>query len=210
MKHIPSRIVLAPLIENSRLYRTRLKWPGRADPGRLDSGRLDPRPSWPAFLSAILAKLSVTWYTRVDWTPFIFLVCCPFVPPFSSVCCAIQQPLYCIFTLTTNLRRPLWVNKWFQSYLDLRNEQLELKQSQVKTYPSIQVSNSKLTHLWSTEEDFTISSARTDTYCVCFFFCNASVLCMRLSLNIHIKHFRNTFLFHIWARGNAFQCILRF
>ena len=94
-------------------------------------------------LSAILAKLTVTWYKRVDWTPFIFLVCCPFVPPFSSVCCAIQQPLYCIFTLTTNLRRPLWVNRWFQPYLVLRNEQLESKQSQVKTYPSIQVSNSK-------------------------------------------------------------------
>ena len=87
-------------------------------------------------LSAILAKLTVTWYKRVDWTPFIFLVCCPFVPPFSSVCCAIQQPLYCIFTLTTNLRRPLWVNRWFQPYLVLRNEQLESKQSQVKTYPS--------------------------------------------------------------------------
>ena len=161
-------------------------------------------------LSAILAKLSVTWHKRVDWTPFIFRVCCPFVPPFSSVCCATQQPLYCIFTLTTNLRRPLWVNRLFQPYLVLRNEQLELKQSQVKTYPSIQVSNLRLTNLWSTKEHFTTLSARTYLYLRVLFFKNTSILCMRLTLNIHIKQFRNTFFFHIWACGNAFQGILRF
>ena len=130
-------------------------------------------------LSAILAKLSVTWYKRVDWTPFIFLVCCPFVPPFSSVCCATQQPLYCIFTLTTNLRRPLWVNRWFQPYLVLHNEQLESKQSQVKTYPSIQVSNSKLTNIWSKENEyFRILSARTDTY-LHELFCKTPPFCVR-------------------------------
>ena len=37
------------IIEYSRLYRIRSRWPGRVDPGRLDSGRLDPRSTWPAF-----------------------------------------------------------------------------------------------------------------------------------------------------------------
>ena len=83
------------------------------------------QPYWQSCLSRDIKGLT--------GPPFIFLACCPFVPPFSSVCCAIQQPLYSIFTLTANLRRPLWVNKWFQSYLVLHNEQLAIR---VEAVPS--------------------------------------------------------------------------
>ena len=121
--------------------------------GRVGMGRvLHLGPSWhgPIFMWAELewAELVLGRVVLHPTGPLLFfLFCCPFVPPFSSVCCTTQQPLYCVFTLTTNLRRPLWVNRWFQPYLVLRNEQLESKQSQVKTYPIIQVSNSKLTNL---------------------------------------------------------------
>ena len=139
-----------------------------------------------------------------------FLFCCPFVPPFSSVCCTTQQPLYCVLTLTTNLQRPLWVNRWFQPYLVLRNEQLESKQSQVKTYPIIQVSNSKLTNLWSKEEEyFRILSARNDTYLHVLFVKHLRSVYETIPPHPH-KTIQKLVLIHIWERGNAFQCILRF